>query len=72
MNFNESLLENDFEKKIINKKKEESNTRASTESYGVYDAFHSANIFSSIFFCWVNKLLRVISFELIRSEKKKN
>ena len=29
------------------------------KGYGNYDVFNSANIFSKLFFCWVNKVLSV-------------
>jgi hypothetical protein len=40
----------DQNKEIIENKK---------EGYENYDAFHNSNIISKIFFCWVNKVLRV-------------
>lgn len=49
----EPLLQNENENSII---KEKENT---LEGYGNTDAFHDANFFSKLFFCWVNKVLRV-------------
>lgn len=46
-----------IESVTIEKKKEENQNIG----YKKYDVYHSANIISKIFFCWVNRVLSVIN-----------
>lgn len=54
----EPLLKNEVTKEEdLSRDKEKLENRK--EGYGNYDAFHDANCFSKLIFCWVNKVLRV-------------
>jgi len=60
MDFKETLLDSkDFERTTIYKNNEKiTNKQAEDISFKI-DAFHDANIFSKLFFCWVNKIFGV-------------